>query len=85
LKADNNYTSIFKKNGDEIVSSQTLKKMEEELIAYPSFIRIHHSYIVNTQYISKLLKEDNGFLLLHNGTTLPISRRKKKEVFGKLM
>ena len=40
LKGEDNYTSIFLKNNERIMTSTTLKKMEEKLTAF-GFIRIH--------------------------------------------
>ena len=41
------------------------------------FVATHRSYLVNLQYISRLLKKD---VALSNGDKLPLSRRRSKEV-----
>ena len=52
VQADNNTTDFFLKDGTIITSLKTLKKIESEL---PNiFIRIHKSYIVNVNYITKI-------------------------------
>ena len=37
----------------------------------------HRSYLVNLQYVSRLLKQD---VALNNGEMIPLSRRRAKEV-----
>lgn len=52
LKADNNTTDFFLKDGSVVTSCSTLKNFEIEL---PNiFVRIHKSYIVNVNYITKI-------------------------------
>lgn len=52
LKADNNTTDFYLKDGTVVTSFSTLKKFETEL---PNvFVRIHKSYIININYISKI-------------------------------
>lgn len=52
LKADNNTTDFFLKDGSIVTSCSTLKNFEIEL---PNiFVRIHKSYIVNVNYITKI-------------------------------
>ena len=41
------------------------------------FVSTHRSYLVNLQYISRLLKTD---VALNNGEMVPLSRRRAKEV-----
>src|SRR4051794_36073823 len=50
--SDSNYTIIFLKDKQKIVVSRTLKDVEEMLEDY-SFIRVHHSYLVNINEINK--------------------------------
>ena len=47
------------------------------------FIRIHKGYIVNFIFIKSI--EKNNTLILKDGITLPISRRKSAEVKEKLL
>ena len=64
-----------------VLSDQTLllkmsltdfeKKLDER------FVSTHRSYLVNLQYVSRLLKTD---VALNNGEMVPLSRRRAKEV-----
>lgn len=65
LKADNNTTEFIMKDGTTTNAYKTLKTFENQLPK--NFIRIHQSYIVNTDYVSRInfgksicaLKQDN--------------------------
>jgi two-component system, LytTR family, response regulator len=62
------------------IISKSLKELETDIDS-STFIRSHHSYLVNTNYIAKLKKADNAeYITLSSGEDLPISRRKKDEV-----
>ncbi|MGN1167430.1 MAG: LytR/AlgR family response regulator transcription factor [Lachnospiraceae bacterium] len=48
-----------------------------EMLAHSDFVRCHNSYIVNLQYVSRL---ERRFVLLKDGTQVPISRSRNEEV-----
>lgn len=52
LKADNNTTEFFMKDGTVTNAYKTLKTFENSLPE--NFMRIHQSYIVNTNYVSRI-------------------------------
>lgn len=52
LKADNNTTEFHLKNGKVIHAYKTLKTFQDRLPSH--FCRIHKSYVVNTNYISRI-------------------------------
>ncbi len=76
LKSDGNYTTIKTKSGKTIKVSQTLKKIEDKL-SNENFLRIHHSYIVNTAEIVEYNKTSLK-VSLSDETEIPVSIRKKK-------
>ena len=84
LQSDINYTLFFLQNGEKIIVSKSLKDYEKLLPEY-QFFRIHQSYLVNIQYVKKVLKEDGGSVLMQSGKQLPISRRKKEAFLNLLM
>lgn len=72
LKADNNTTDFFMKDGSRISAYKTLKSFESQLPAY--FIRIHQSYILNTNYVSRI-NYGKSICFLKTGTEhLPFSK-----------
>ena len=78
FEANGNYTIFHFKNNEKCLSSRTLKDYEE-ILPPESFLRCHHSYIVNIKYIKKYYKGDGGEIELINGQKLEVSRRKKQD------
>ncbi|MGQ2982635.1 LytR/AlgR family response regulator transcription factor [Flavobacterium sp.] len=52
LKADNNTTDFHLQNGRTVTAYKTLKHYEASLPFF--FLRVHNSYIVNSNYISRI-------------------------------
>jgi len=77
-EADDNYTYFFLKNKSKIVACRTLKEVEEQLESFSSFARVHHSYIVNLNEVSKYVRGEGGYLLMSTGSTVNVSRSRKE-------
>jgi len=75
-QSDINYTLFKLTSSKPILVSKTLKYYEDILKEH-RFCRIHQSYLVNRQY-ARSLKNDS--LLLSNGESLVISRKRKSIV-----
>jgi DNA-binding LytR/AlgR family response regulator len=78
LQADNNSTDIHLNTGEMITAFKTLKHFEGVMI-HP-FVRIHNSYIVNIDYVSRI---HTGNAVCHiKGTTtkLPFSKSYKENI-----
>lgn len=78
LEAVSNYTFIHVQPASRITVSKTLKDFEELLPAH-TFIRIHHSFLINKNHVHKYLKGEGGQVLMSNGKMLDVARRKKEE------
>jgi len=78
LEANSNYTNFYLTNNRKITATKTLKDFEEILPA-TIFIRIHHSYLINKNGVDKYIKGEGGQVLMKNGITLDVARRKKEE------
>lgn len=76
-ESDSNYSTIFLTNDEKIVVSKTLKNLEE-LMPEKRFFRVHHSHIVNLNFVKKYVKGDGGHLGMKDGTIVPVSRGKKQ-------
>lgn len=59
---------------EEIFSDKSLSVWEQELDK-KYFVRIHKSYIVNLRYVVKV----GSTVVLKDGTSVPLARRRKKE------
>jgi two-component system, LytTR family, response regulator len=82
-ESDRNYTILFLKNKQQIIASRSLKEIEEMLCDY-SFVRVHHSHLVNLNEVEKYIKGEGGYLLMSDGKTVDVSRSRKDILLKKL-
>lgn len=78
LKGFDYLTSVYLTDNKKITISKTLKHFEELL--GESFFRIHKSYIVNLEFVDKILSKESYTVELTEGTQLPVSRRNFKNL-----
>ncbi|HKB42750.1 MAG TPA: LytTR family DNA-binding domain-containing protein [Chitinophagaceae bacterium] len=76
-EADDNYTHLHLKNKKKITACRTLKEVEEQLESFSSFVRVHHSYIVNLNEVIKYIRGEGGYLVMSDGNTVNVSRSRK--------
>jgi two-component system LytT family response regulator len=76
-EADDNYTYLYLKNKNKIVASRTLKEIEEQLQDFDFFVRVHHSYLVNLNEVTKYIRGEGGYLVMSDGATVNVSRSRK--------
>ncbi|HWK02677.1 MAG TPA: response regulator [Puia sp.] len=81
--SDSNYTILMLKDGQKIIASRTLKEIEE-LLEDHSFLRVHHSHLVNLNEISRYVKGEGGYLVMTNETSIDVSRSRKEMLLKKL-
>ncbi len=81
--SSSNYTIFLLKDKQKITVSRTLKEMEEMLEEH-SFLRVHHSFLVNLNEISKYIKGEGGYLVMSDSSTVDVSRSKKELLLQKL-
>jgi two-component system LytT family response regulator len=73
-----NYTTFYFEDGTKLLVTKTLKEFDKLLSDY-TFLRVHQSHLVNTEFIKEFLKS-NGELVMKDGTKVPVSTRKKAVV-----
>jgi DNA-binding LytR/AlgR family response regulator len=78
LKADNNSTDIHLNNGELITAFKTLKYFET-VLSQP-FTRIHKSYIVNRNYISRIHSGNALCYIKNSNARIPYSKMYKVNV-----
>jgi two-component system LytT family response regulator len=83
-ESQNSYTLFFLSNKEKILVSKPIYEYEELLAAY-GFIRCHQSHLVNKKFIKSWVKTDGDYLLLEDGTQLPIARQKKAAIKALLL
>ncbi|HEY4965172.1 MAG TPA: LytTR family DNA-binding domain-containing protein [Puia sp.] len=83
IESSSNYSKVVLQNGQQLLVTRQLKDFEELLQEY-RFYRVHHSHLINLNYIAKYIRGDGGQITMRNGDVIDVSRR-KKEVFLKLI
>ena len=82
-ESSSNYTIFYMAGKEQIVATRTLKEFEE-LLDESGFIRIHHSHLINKLHLRQYIKGAGGQVVMSDGKTLEVSRRKRDEVIGRL-
>jgi PAS domain S-box-containing protein len=83
LKASGNYTNVFLKNNQTYLVTRQLHDFEEILKSF-NFFRIHHSTLIQIDYLEKYVRSDGGYVVMSNDTSLNISRRKKDSFLARV-
>jgi two-component system LytT family response regulator len=77
------YTEIVLLDGSSIMVSRLLKEYEDILFSF-NFLRIHNSHLINLRHVKKYIKGDGGYVVMCNGESCEVSRRKKAELLQRL-
>lgn len=80
-KADDNYTEIYLNNNKKKLVSKTLKYFEE-ILRGSNFARVHKSYLVNVNEVTKYKKGKGGSVVLSNGKEIMVSASKKADLLS---
>ena len=82
LEAEGHFTYVFTTSDRKILVTKTLKDFDD-ILPPALFCRIHHSHIVNLNFIKKYYSGRGGYIELKDGTTVAVSTRKKEEFLEK--
>ena len=85
LEAADDYVKIHTAEG-AFLKKKTMQFFEDSLATF-HFVRVHRSYIINTQLITRIdvHEKDNHLVLLSSGVRVPVSKQgyaRLKEVLG---
>ncbi|HJS00206.1 MAG TPA: LytTR family DNA-binding domain-containing protein [Flavobacterium sp.] len=78
LQADNNSTDIYLNTGETVTAFKTLKHFEN-VLSFP-FVRIHNSYIVNSQFISRIHTGNAVCYIKNSASKIPFSKSYKANI-----
>lgn len=84
LEANNNYTNIYLKNKTKILIAKPLKEFED-LLDDKQFSRIHHSHIINHDFVKKYHRGRGGVIEMEDGSSIEVSTRRKEGFLGKFL
>ncbi|HNB80537.1 MAG TPA: LytTR family DNA-binding domain-containing protein [Chitinophagaceae bacterium] len=79
-QAESNYTRVVMADGQRMMVARTLKDIDDTL-AGKDFFRVHHSYLVNINHISRFVKGDGGYIVMPDKTEITIARSKRDDFF----
>ena len=82
-QAEGAYTKIFFGEKRNLLISRSLGEIEE-LLPTEIFLRIHHSTVVNVNYIVQFLRTDGGYLILKTGEKISVSKARKDLLMTRL-
>lgn len=83
-RAEANYTRFYMCDRSEILVSRTLKNFEA-ILSNNGFVRVHYSHLVNMQHVTKYIRGEGGQVIMSDGATVMVSRRRKDELMRELM
>jgi two-component system LytT family response regulator len=81
--AESNYTHVVLTGNKKYTLSKTLKDVEE-MLEHLDFFRIHQSHLINFKHLQRYVRDDGGFVVMQDGTHIPISKRRKEEFLAKM-
>jgi two-component system LytT family response regulator len=84
LQAEGSYTYIYLKTKEKVLVSKALK-MFEDILPAAIFCRVHHSSLININYVKKYFKGRGGYVQMEDDTSIEISIRKKNDFFERFM
>lgn len=82
-ESSNDLTVFTLMNKEQVVVSRSLGECEDSFGNY-GFCRVHNQHLINLTHVKKYIKGEGGQVLMEDGTTVDVSRRKKEE-FLKLL
>lgn len=74
--ADASYTHFYMVDGQQHIICRTLKEVEQALEPN-GFVRVHHSHLINPDFLKKIVKQEGGYLLMADGTQVPVTKQKR--------
>ncbi|MBK6826668.1 MAG: response regulator transcription factor [Chitinophagaceae bacterium] len=81
--AEGAYTKVLILDKKPMLISRTLGDVEE-LLPPEMFQRIHHSSLVNVDFIAQFLRTDGGYVVLKTGEKLSVSKAKRENLMARL-
>jgi DNA-binding LytR/AlgR family response regulator len=78
FQADNNSTDIYLSSGEMVTAFKTLKHFE--IVLSLPFVRIHNSYIINQNYISRIHHGNSVCYIKNSPKKIPFSKTYKSNI-----
>ncbi len=79
IEADGRYSTIYITNNQKVCISKGIGEFDEMLADW-DFFRSHQSFLININFVKKLLPADEGSILMTNNSLVTLSG-KKRDIF----
>ena len=76
-EANNNYSLVFLKNKRKMVACRSLKEVEGQLQHFSFFLRVHYSYLINLNEVTKYVRGEGGYVIMSDGSSVNVARSRK--------
>jgi len=83
IEAAASYCNVILVDDEKILISKSLSELEK-LLPKDHFFRVHASHTVNLAQVKNVINEDGGYVELHDGSQVPLARRRKQEFIDQL-
>ncbi len=82
-ESQRNYTLFHLVGKRQILVTRTLKEFDE-MFDDAGFFRTHHSHLINLKLVKEYVKGDGGFLVMNDGSEVPVAVRRKDDLLALL-
>lgn len=82
-ESQRNYTLFYLNGNKQILVTRTLKEFDD-MLSDMNFIRVHHSHLINLNYLKEFVKLDGGYALMSDNSKVPVAVRKKDDLLKHL-
>lgn len=79
LEADGAYTHVWLADGSKLLVSKRLLFFEQVLADRESFLRVHRTYVVNFNHVSRYSKAES-LLVMDNQMAIPVPKERKAQI-----
>lgn len=83
IESEVGYSTVHTSDGRLILVSKNLKEIADTLQG-DWFLKPHKSFVVNKNFVMRFSKGMGGFLILSDGSEIPVARRRKDQVLKEL-
>lgn len=83
IQSISNYSKLFFSSGKSLIVAKVLRWFGEQS-ALSSFVRVHRTHFINTNYIKSYSGNKAGLLFLQNGEIISVAKRKKASLAERL-
>ncbi len=85
LEAQANFTEFFVANHKKrLLASKNIGEYEEQFEPYDELMKVHRSHLVNLLKVERFVRGDGSYLVMSDGTTVPVSKVLKEEILERL-